>query len=166
MKSKAVTYLTKILVLFKNGLLVFSTAILSFFIPIQPLVVVTTVVALFDWFLKIYCVYKTEGKAGIKSNKMQDTFFKIILYAAFLGTLFVVDQLFFKTLCFEMFSVIFEPETIKWVSEVPLSSVGTLMILLREGKSIDENWESAFGISPINIISKYFGWLFKWKNSF
>jgi len=165
MKSKAVTYLTKILVLFKNGLLVFSTAILSFFIPIQPLVVVTTVVALFDWFLKIYCVYKTEGKAGIKSNKMQDTFFKIILYGAFIGTLFIVDQLFFKTFCLELFNIIFEPETAAWLAKVQLSVVGTCMILLREGKSVNENWESAFGISPINIISKYFGWLFKWKRS-
>lgn len=165
-RNKIVIYLTKILVLLKNWFFLLSSMVLSFLVPIQPIIIVTTMVAFFDWFLKLYCVYKTEGKGGIKSDKIQDTFFKIILYAAFIITCFTIDQLFFKTLCYDLFFLLFDESTAQWLTKVQLSIVGALMILVRETKSIDENWESAFGISPIDLINKHFGWLFQWRKSF
>lgn len=165
-RKQIVIYLTKLLVLLKNWFFLLFSTVLSFLIPIQPIIIVTTIVALFDWFLKLYCIYTTEGKSAIKSNKMQDTFFKIIIYAAFVTTLFTIDQLFIKTLCYDLFALMFEEATAQWLTKVQLAIVGTFMILIREAKSIDENWESAFGISPIDLINKHFGWLFQWRKSF
>lgn len=145
----------------------------AFFAPIGPLVIVTTVLSIFDWITKLYCVLKAEGKSGIKSNKMQDTFFKIILYACFIATLFIVDVLFIKTALQDLFhlvlSIPFAPETANmiavWLSKVQLASVGALMVLARELKSIDENWETAFGFSPIDTIYNFIKPFLKWKNS-
>lgn len=134
--------------------------------PIAPLVVVSTAVAIFDWAIKIYCVYIKHGRSGIKSSRMQDTFFKVILYGMFLGTLFIVDQFFIKTACLALFEVIFEDSTAKLFTQIQLTTIGTLMIIVREGRSVDENWEETFGYSPLDSIASSFGWLIKLKDGF
>lgn len=159
-------YLIKLLIPLKNWLYFMLTAIGGFLLPLGPLVVVSTLVSIFDWVTKLYCIYSVKGKEGIVSNKMQATFYKIVLYAFFLFTLYVVDRLFIKEFCFDLFTLIFEKSTAEFLTKIQLTTIGTLMILMRESKSVDENWEEAFGYSPIDSVKSKFGWLIKLKNGF
>lgn len=165
-------YIIKLLIPLKNYIWATLCIIGGFLIPLSPLITVTTCLAIFDWVVKIYCVYTVSGKEGIKSNKMQDTFFKIVLYGLFLLTLFIVDNLFIKHAFFNIFDVIlkglledeFATRLATWITSVQLAAIGTLMILIREGKSVDENWEMAFGYSPLGKIYNVIKPLIRWKD--
>lgn len=163
MKSKAVTYLTKLLVLLKNWTFVLFATLADFLLPLSPLIIVSVILAIFDWVLKLYCVYKLEGKSGIKSNKMQDTFYKIIIYALFLIVLFTVDQLFIKTALYDLFALFMDETYAMYMTKIQLSTIGTFMIIARESKSFDENWEAAFGFSPISYAIDLFNTVRSWK---
>jgi hypothetical protein len=156
-------YLWKLIIPLKKTLIAVFTALAGFFLPIQPLVIVATTLSLFDWMIKLYCIYSVEGKAGIKSKKMEATFLKIIVYALFLSVLFVVDVFFIKTKCHDFFALIFAEETADALTKIQFASIGTFMILMREAKSVDENWEMAFGYSPIDSVRNIFGKFLKWK---
>lgn len=149
------SYLLKLLLPLKNWLVASLVGISSFFIPIQPLIIVTTTVALFDWAVKQYCLFMKDGGESIESGKMAATFYKVVLYGFFLGTLFIVDTMFIKTLAIDILGLVFDQTAVSAINKVPLTAIGTLMILTRETKSIDENWKDAFGYSPLDaIISK------------
>lgn len=154
---------TKLYLIAKNWAFTTFMFLGGFFLPIQPLIIVATLAAMLDWVTKIIAVWKTDGYDSIKSNRMQDTFIKIVLYAFFLGTLFVVDQLFIKTLCHDIFNLIFEQTTVDVISKIQLASVGTLMILIRETKSIDENWEQLYGYSFLKSLTQTFAWIWQLK---
>ena len=159
-------YLFKALLLLKNSLFTLVAGIASFVVPLQPLVVVTTMVSILDYFVKLYCIYKTEGKAGIKSNRMQDTMYKILLYAAFLFVTHIVDVLFVKTMFLDIAKFIFSDGlVVEIISKLQIVSFAVFIILMREVKSIDENWEQAFNISFIDLISSRFSWLFKLRSN-
>lgn len=164
-------YITKLLYSLQHSGVKLVILLSGFFLPLAPLVTVTTLVALFDWMVKLYCVYTMKGKKGLVSGKMQDTFYKIILYAVFLVVLFVVDNLFIKGAFYPIFDIVlkgifedgFADSCAKWITSIQLASVGTLMILFRESKSVDENWEEAFGYSPLEEVYKVIKPLIKWK---
>ena len=157
------TYIVKILIQFQSVFVALWSILGAFFLPIQPLIVVTTIISLFDWIVKLYCIYQTQGKAGIESGKMQKTFGKIMIYAGFIAVLYIIDVFFIKPFCTELFSLIFADSTVAILNKLQLATLGTIMILMREGKSLDENLEEAFNFSPITIITTNFSWLFKWK---
>ena len=54
-------YLYKILFASKNWLFTIFASFASFLIPIQPLIIVTSLIALLDWWVKLYCIYKSQG---------------------------------------------------------------------------------------------------------
>ncbi len=157
-------WLIKVLTVAKNS---FITAVLflgSYFVPIAPLIVVSAVLSLLDWFIKIYTIVITEGKAAVQSSKMESTFFKILVYAAFIMCLHVVDLMLFKTALKEVLSLVLEENTVIAIMKISFATVGCLMISMRELKSIDENWILAFGYSPFKFLKSMFGQLFKWKS--
>ncbi len=157
------TYLGKLFLQFKNVFAVLFSLIGTFFIPITPLVVVATILALFDWALKIYCILKVDGWNGVHSNRMQDTFNKIIIYAVFIGVFHIVDVFFLKPFLGNIIPLVFAESTATIINNITLAAFGTLMILMREVKSIDENLEFGFNFSPIKIFTANFSFLFKWK---
>lgn len=160
---KHMSYLLKLLIPLKNWLFAIMASFASFLMPLQPLIITTTLISLLDWFIKLYCVYHSEGKQGIKSNKMQDTMYKIVLYAFFLFVLYTVDVLFLKTIFLDLVRLFFEESTAIFIAKAQLVTIGTVMILIREIKSIDENWNKAFGLSFINIVTDRFSMLIKYK---
>ena len=135
----------------------------SFIVPLHPLIGVATLVAFLDYFVKLYCIVRTEGIVGIKSNRMKDTMMKIVLYAMFIFVVYTVDVLFIKTFLLDISNLLFFESMSNIISKMSFTGLATAMILFREAKSIDENWEQAFGISYIKIITDKFGWLFKLK---
>ena len=94
---------------------------------------------------------------------MQDTMYKIVLYAFFLFVLYTVDVLFIKTAFLDLIRLFVDDHTALFVGKAQLVIIGTVMIMIREVKSIDENWCTAFGVSFLNVIYDKFLWLFKLK---
>lgn len=156
-------YIFKLLIALKNWLFTICAGIASFIVPLHPLIGVATLVAFLDYFVKLYCIVRTEGMAGIKSNRLKDTMYKIILYALFIFVVYTVDVMFIKTFFLDIVNLLFTDWLANIVAKLSFTGLATAMILFREAKSIDENWESAFGISYFKIISEKFGWMIKLK---
>ena len=163
MKEYILQSLVKIGLLSKNWFFALVASFASFLIPLQPLVGVATLMAFLDYFVKLYCIIRVEGYAGIKSNRLKDTMYKIILYAIFLFVVYTIDVFFVKTIFLDIVNLLFTDWLGNIVSKLSFTGVATAMILFREFKSIDENWEQAFGMSYIKIISDNFGWMIKLK---
>lgn len=157
------SYLIKLLLSAKNWLLTVLAGFASFLIPLSPLVGVAMLMAFLDYVVKIYCILRKDGWDGVKSNRMKDTIEKIILYAVFLFVVYTVDMMFIKTYFLDIVNLLFTDWLANIVAKLSFTGAATFIILAREFKSIDENWESAFGISYIKIISSRFGWLIKLK---
>ena len=155
----------KVVLMAKNWFFALIAGFASFLIPLQPLVTVTFLTALLDWWVKLYCIYKSEGIESVKSNRMKDTFYKILLYFAFLFVVHTIDVLFIKPTLVGMIHYFDFQSLADFLTRFSATSIVTAMILLREGKSIDENWEQAFGISYIKIFTERFSWLFKSKSN-
>lgn len=159
------SYIIKLLLATKNWLFTIASGFASFLIPLQPLIIVATLMALLDYMVKVYCILRTDGWDGVKSNRMKDTMQKIVLYAMFLFVIYTVDMLFVKTAMIQISELLFNDYLTHLLTKLSFTSLATAMILFREAKSIDENWEQAFGISYFKIISDKFGWIFKLKSN-
>jgi len=157
------SYIYKILLAFKNWLFTIFAGFASYLVPLQPLIVVATLMAFLDYMVKLYCILRTQGWDGVKSNRMKDTMQKIVLYAIFLFVVYTVDMLFIKTFFLDIVNLLFTDWLANIVAKLSFTGAAAFMILAREFKSIDENWEQAFGISYIKIISDKFGWMIKLK---
>lgn len=159
------SYIIKLLLATKNWLFTIFAGFASYLVPLQSLIVVATLMAFLDYMVKLYCILRTEGMVGIKSNRLKDTMYKIVLYAAFLFVVYTVDMLFIKTAMIQISELLFNEFLTNILTKLSFTSLATAMILFREAKSVDENWEQAFGISYFKIVSDKFGWIFKLKTN-
>jgi len=157
------SYIIKLLFASKNWIFTVLAGFASFLVPLSPLIGVATLMAFLDYLVKVYCILRTQGWDGVKSNRMKDTMQKVVLYAAFLFVIYMVDMIFIKTVFLDIVNLLFTDWLANIVAKLSFTSAATFMILFREFKSIDENWEQAFGISYIKIISSRFGWMIKLK---
>ncbi len=157
------SYLFKILLSLKNSLTLCLSIIGGFLLPLAPFVAVVILMTVLDLMLKVYVVYKKQGLAGIESKRMRDTMFKIIVYTVTLFCVYAIDILFVKDFCYDIFKIFLEDSVAKWVTEIKLTTVATLLVIATEGKSIDENWEQGFGYSPTKSIYNLLSPLLKWR---
>lgn len=157
-------YLTKVLAGCKNLVIAFLSVIANFLVPIQGLIFLAITLSLFDFLIKLYLVYRKEGRKAITSKKMEDTGFKMLFYSALLIMLKLVQDLFFKDFGNGLFGLLFSVENTNTIMSLNLASVGAFLIIIRECKSIDENWETFSGWSFIESITSKASWLFKLKD--
>jgi len=157
------SYLFKLLLSLKSNIIWILSIIVNFLIPIAPLVFVAILITIFDLVIKIYCVIKKDGIEAIESKRMRDTMYKIIVYTVGLVCVYVIDVLFVKDFCYDIFKLFLDDSVAKWVTEIKLASLATLVVIATEGRSIDENWKEAFGYSPVTVISNLISPLLKWK---
>lgn len=162
---KHMEYIIKLILAAKNWSFMLFASLASFLIPLQPLVTVTTLIALLDWWIKLFCLYKSEGADSIKSDRMKDTFYKILLYFAVLFVFHTIDLFFVKPFLVDIINYLTFESLAAFLLKFSVTSVVTAMILLRELKSIDENWEIAFGVSYYKIILEKFPSFFKSKSN-
>lgn len=155
------SYLLKILAGCQNLLLALGSILAGFFAPIQGLIFLSFILCLLDFLTKIYLVYKKEGFKAVQSKKMESTGFKMLFYACLLSALQLVHILFFVDYGGAIFNVIFTPDTVETIMKLNIASVGAFLIVMRELKSIDENWESFSGWSFIETVNSKFSWIFK-----
>lgn len=155
------TYLTKVFAGTKNLVIAFFSIIANFLVPIQGLIFLAIMLSLLDFLVKIYLVYRKDGRKAITSKKMEDTGFKMLFYSALLVMLKMVQDLFFKDFGHGLFSLLFSVENTNTIMSLNLASVGAFLIIIRECKSIDENWETFSGWSFIETITSKFTLPFK-----
>jgi len=158
------SYLIKILAGLNSFALTITSIFLSFIAPIQGLVFLSIILCLFDFLTKIYLVYRQKGFKAIESKKMGDTGFKILFYCSLLIVLQLIHNIFFVEFGHSILSTIFDPENVETMMKLNITSVGAFLIIVREIKSIDENWESFSGWSFIETVASKFSWFFKLKN--
>lgn len=159
------TYLAKVFAGSKSFIIAFFSMIANFFIPIQGLIFLAITLCLLDFFIKIYLVYRKDGRKAITSKKMEDTGFKMLFYSALLVMLKLVQDLFFKDFGQGLIGLLFSVDNTHIIMSLNLASVGAFLIIIRECKSIDENWEMFSGWSFIETVTSKAGWLFKRKDN-
>lgn len=159
-----ITYLTKVLAGCKNLVIAFFSVIANFLFPIQGLIFLAIALSLLDFLVKLYLVYRKDGRKAITSKKMEDTGFKILFYSALLIMLKLVQDLFFRDFGHGILNLLFSLEHTNMLMSLNLASIGAFLIIIRECKSIDENWETFSGWSFIETITKKFTLPFKKKN--
>jgi len=158
------TYLLKMLAGTKNLVITLCSIFASFIAPIQGLIFLAVMLCLADFLVKLYVVAKKEGFKAIESRKMGDTGLKMAFYCGLLVILQLTHNLFFLDFGRNILNVIFEPSTVDSIMQLNMAAVGAFLIIVREFKSIDENWESLSGWSFIKSVSDKFSWIFKFKN--
>ena len=158
------TYLTKVLAGCKNLVIAFFSVIANFLIPIQGLIFLAIMLSLLDFLVKLYLVCRKDGRKAITSKKMEDTGFKMLFYSALLVMLKLVQDLFFKDFGHGIFSLLFSAENTSILMSLNLASIGAFLIIIRECKSIDENWETFSGWSFIETVTSKFTLPFKKKD--
>lgn len=94
---------------------------------------------------------------------MGETGYKMIFYSVLLIVLQLVNDLFIRDHAQSILSIFFEIASIDVMMKVNIASFGAALIILRELKSIDENWESFSGWSFIKSISDKISTILKWK---
>jgi multisubunit Na+/H+ antiporter MnhC subunit len=157
-------YLAKVLTGMKSLGIAFFSVIANFLFPIQGLIFLAITLCLMDFLIKIYLVYRKDGRKAITSKKMEDTGFKMLFYSTLLIMLKLVQDLFFKDFGHGLFGLLFSVENTNTIMSLNLASVGAFLIIIREAKSIDENWEQFSGWSFIESITSRASWLFKLKD--
>jgi hypothetical protein len=158
------TYLAKVFAGCKSLVVAFFSVIANFLVPIQGLIFLAITLCLMDFLIKIYLVYRKDGRKAITSKKMEDTGFKMLFYSALLIMLKLVQDLFFRDFGHGLFGLLFSVENTNTIMSLNLASVGAFLIIVREAKSIDENWEQFSGWSFIETVFSKTSWLFKFKN--
>jgi len=154
-------YLTKVFAGCKDLVVAFFSVIANFLVPIQGLIFLAITLSLLDFLVKLYLVYRKDGRKAITSKKMEDTGFKMLFYSALLVMLKLVQDLFFKDFGHGLFSLLFSVENTNTIMSLNLASIGAFLIIIRECKSIDENWESFSGWSFIETVTSKFTLPFK-----
>lgn len=154
----------------KDPFIAFLTAIGIFLGPITDLVVATILFAIFDLLTAVVAAYK--NRIPVTSEKMGDTFPKIILYSVAIICVHYLDTYVINTvktgfLDF-LLKIFMDSSSIAALNAAKLTSAVAFLIVIREMKSIDENWKLTFGwsfwgtvkthiINPILTIKNKFG---------
>ena len=159
------THLLKLFASIKNYLVLSFSVIASFLAPIQGLIFLSFILCLMDFMFKIILVARAEGWSAIESKKMGDTGYKMAFYCALIILLQLIHNLFFVDFGHSILTVMFDETTVTNLMKLNVASVGAFLIIVREVKSIDENWESFSGWSFIETVSGKFSWIFKFKNN-
>lgn len=143
--------------LLKDPIIVFFTTFALFVAPIAEIIFAAILFALLDFITALVAAYKK--RIPITSEKMGHTFPKIILYSLtiifthYLDT-FLVQQIKIGFID-HILNFFMDKEGINNLNQVKLTAAVAFLILIRECKSIDENWESFFGWSFFKTTISY-----------
>jgi len=157
MKQQILNFFEQLFSLLKDPLIVFLTTLGLFLAPIAELIFAAILFAFLDFITAIAAAYKRN--IPVTSEKMGDTFPKIILYSLsiiFVHYLdvFLVQQVKFGFLD-HIFRIFLDEDRISSLNNVKLTTAIAFLIIVREMKSIDENWQVFFGWGFWKTIKEY-----------
>lgn len=157
-------YFMQLLSVLKDPMVSFLGAVSTFLAPIAGIVLSALVLAVVDLVVKLGAVHRTEGFQSITSSKMKTTLDKMMLYAVLIITCHMLDVLFLDK-SKDLFGWFFSSDTAEMLTKAKLASLASFVIVIREIKSIDENWKTAFGWSFLETILQMRKLITKSKNT-
>ena len=119
-------------------------SLMSFVSPVLPFLALAFVLILFDLYTGIKAA-KIKG-TPITSSGIKRTIEKITLYFAYILILEGIKIVFFSG---------FSGDYIGWIAEMPITYIGSFVIILAEMKSADENFKVIRGYSIYDKISQH-----------
>jgi len=141
----------------KDPFIVFFTTIGIFLGPITELVIATILFAILDLLTAVVAAYKRG--IPVTSAKIGDTFPKIIMYSMAIIFVHYLDTYVVHTVrigFIDFFLKLFmDQENIVALNTAKLTSAVAFLIVIREMKSIDENWKLSFGWNFWGTIKSY-----------
>jgi len=141
------TYSLKLLSLLKDSYVFIGGLIVSFFTPIAAIIFTAISLGIVDLIIRLTAVYKKEGLEAIQSAKIYATVQKLIMYSLLIIMMHIIDIIFLQELRVNLLDHIVNKGTLDATSKIKLSSLVSFVIVIREIKSIDENWKYALGWS-------------------
>lgn len=145
-------YILGLLKTLKSSLISALSIILAFLAPIGDLLVFITILVLMDFITGIVAAkYRGEVRT---SNKMFNSYIKLVSYFGILLIGILFDEFAMKVFKTQMFdhilSFFLSGESIETLFKFKLVALVSFIIVVREFKSIDENWYTIRGWSFIS----------------
>lgn len=149
--------LEQILQQLRDPFIVFITTLGLFLAPIAELIIAAILLSLLDFLTAIIAASKKN--IPITSEKMGQTFPKIILYGSAIILMHYLDMFLVHQVKLgfidHLLRIFMEDKSIELLNHVKLTSAISFLIIVREMKSIDENWKIFFGWSFYATIKDY-----------
>lgn len=150
-------FLQSLLSQLKDPLIVFFTTLGLFLAPIAELIFAAILFSFLDFITALAAAHKKN--VPITSEKMGNTFPKIILYSLTIIFVHYLDEFLVHKVKIgfldHLLRLFIGEERIASLNHIKLTAAVAFLILLREMKSIDENWQSFFGWSFWKTITEY-----------
>jgi len=150
-------YIESVLSSLKEPFIIFLATISLFIGPVADLIIAAILFAMFDFLTAIMAAYKRG--IPVTSQKMGDTFPKLILYSLSIILIHFVDTNIVNVVRINfldsLLSIFLNKDSILALDHVKLTAAVAMLILLREMKSIDENWKLSFGWGFFDTIKSY-----------
>lgn len=150
-------FIEQLLSQLKDPLIVFFTTIGLFLAPIAELIFAAILFALLDFITAIAAAYKRN--VPVTSEKMGNTFPKIILYSLTIIFVHYLDVFLIHQVRIgfidHILRLFMDDSRIDSLDHVRLTAAVSFLIIVREMKSIDENWQTFFGWSFWKTISEH-----------
>lgn len=150
-------FFEQLLLQLKDPFIVFLTTLGLFLAPIAELIFAAILFAFLDFLTAIVAAYKQN--VPVTSERMGNTFPKIILYSLTIIFVHYLDTFLIHQVKIgfidHILRLFVDESKIESLNQVKLTAAVAFLILLREMKSIDENWEQFFGWSFWKTISQY-----------
>ncbi len=150
------TYFIKLLALLKNTYIIIGGLVTSFLAPVAGIIFTAILLGIVDFIIRLTAVYKKEGLEEIKSAKMYSTIQKLVMYALLILVMHVMDIVFLQDIRINLLDHIMSKQTLDHAYKFKLSSIVAFVIVVREVKSIDENWKYALGWSFLETAEQIF----------
>lgn len=151
-------YILGLLKTLKSSLISALSIVTAFLAPIGDLLVFITILVLMDFITGIVAA-RSRGEVTT-SNKMFNSFIKLVSYFGVLLIGILFDEFAMKVFKTQMFdhilSFCLSQESIETLFKFKLVALVSFIIVVREFKSIDENWYTIRGWSFINTTVSIF----------
>jgi len=142
------SYLFSLLSTLKNSLISALSVFTAFLAPIGDLLSFVCILIVIDFITGVTAAkYKGEIRS---SAKMIKSAYKMFFYTSLLMIMHFFDYLTDKTFKPNLLNVILSQEGVETFSQFKFLAALAFLLIIRELKSIDENWNHIFGWSFIN----------------
>lgn len=142
------SYLFSLLSTLKNSLISALSVFTAFLAPIGDLLSFVCILIVIDFITGVTAAkYKGEIRS---SAKMIKSAYKMFFYTSLLMIMHFFDYLTDKTFKPNLLNVILGQEGVETFSQFKFLAALAFLLIIRELKSIDENWNHMFGWSFIN----------------
>lgn len=148
------TYFLSLIATLKNWFVLLASVISAFLAPIGDLLYFVSLIVLIDFITGVIAAkYRNQKRESIK---MMRSVYKIVFYMSALIMAQLFDNQFQKLFHPHLLAVLVDEQSSSSLLQFKFLAGLSFVIIVRELKSIDENWESIFNWGFGQTISKIY----------